>query len=505
MEFGIVKRNNVWRGRLSRLARMAPSICLILMLASCDTESPGYSYTIGGVVSGLAGSNLVLQNNGGDDMTLSANGSFSFPHAVPDGGTYSVTVKTQPSGIGQICTVANGTGVIQGSVASVQINCVQPPARFAVDSVSSVAYAYASKYTGTTTTAFTVDTATGALALNGTATAGTNPNAVTVATVGSNKYAYVPNFGSNTVSAYAVSGLDGTLTALSGSPVAAGTNPYSVTVATVGSNKYAYVPNFNSNNISVYSIGAGGGLTFVAAVTTGTNPTSVIIHPTLSVAYVSCSGSGGIYVHTIDSGTGLLQAGTLVTSGANPGPFVMNSSGTFAYVANAGSNTVSTYTINASTGALIPGYALSTASNPVSAVMDADEKFLFVVNFRSSTLANYTIGTGGLLTAGSAVVTGINPYAVTTVKIGAQVFAYVVNYYSNTVSAYVIDTSLGSITEISGSPVAAGTNPYAITVSKTSTSVYVAHVLNAGSGNISTYTINSSSGLPIPVGTAISY
>src|SRR5260370_36972117 len=35
-------------------------------------------FTIGGTVTGLTGTGLILQDNGGDDLTLSANGAFAF-------------------------------------------------------------------------------------------------------------------------------------------------------------------------------------------------------------------------------------------------------------------------------------------------------------------------------------------------------------------------------------------------------------------------------------------
>ncbi len=54
------------------------------------------SYTIGGTVTGLVGGGLVLQNNGGDNLTVSANGAFTFPTSVSSGASYAVTVLTQP-------------------------------------------------------------------------------------------------------------------------------------------------------------------------------------------------------------------------------------------------------------------------------------------------------------------------------------------------------------------------------------------------------------------------
>ena len=60
------------------------------------------TYSVGGTVSGLTGT-VVLQDNGGDNLSVTANGSFSFPAKLASGAAYSVTVLTQPSG--QTCAV----------------------------------------------------------------------------------------------------------------------------------------------------------------------------------------------------------------------------------------------------------------------------------------------------------------------------------------------------------------------------------------------------------------
>lgn len=79
------------------------------------------AYTVGGSVSGLVGS-VVLQNNGADDLTLTANGSFAFATTLANNATYNVTVKTQPTG--QTCIVANGSGMIAGAnVTNVSVTC----------------------------------------------------------------------------------------------------------------------------------------------------------------------------------------------------------------------------------------------------------------------------------------------------------------------------------------------------------------------------------------------
>lgn len=79
------------------------------------------TYSLGGTVSGLAGS-MVLQNNNGNNLTVSANGVFTFPGNVANGSLYSVTVFTHPAG--QSCSVANGTGTIAlANVTNVTITC----------------------------------------------------------------------------------------------------------------------------------------------------------------------------------------------------------------------------------------------------------------------------------------------------------------------------------------------------------------------------------------------
>jgi hypothetical protein len=110
-------------------------LCLLLTLAACsngrgsvdggDTgqqQAPG-KVTIGGTIAGLAGTGLVLQNNGGDDLAVSANGSFSFNTAVDAGAPYNITVLTQPSGPVQSCSVANAAGTATANVTSVSVTC----------------------------------------------------------------------------------------------------------------------------------------------------------------------------------------------------------------------------------------------------------------------------------------------------------------------------------------------------------------------------------------------
>jgi hypothetical protein len=88
---------------------------------TCVTDT----FTIGGNISGLAGSGLVLQNNGGDDLAIGADGSFTFATELGDGSGYSVTVLIQPTSLSQTCSVVNGSGVLAGAnVNDISVTCV---------------------------------------------------------------------------------------------------------------------------------------------------------------------------------------------------------------------------------------------------------------------------------------------------------------------------------------------------------------------------------------------
>jgi hypothetical protein len=81
----------------------------------------GSTYTVGGTVTGLTGT-VVLQNNGADNLSVGANGAFTFASPLPTGSAYNVTVSTNPTN--QTCTVAGGAGTISSAnVTNVTVTC----------------------------------------------------------------------------------------------------------------------------------------------------------------------------------------------------------------------------------------------------------------------------------------------------------------------------------------------------------------------------------------------
>ncbi len=90
---------------------------LFLGLQACGGGSNGSNvntdtYTLGGTAFGIKGSGLTLQNNGTDNLTISADGVFIFNTALPDKKTYNISVASQP--LGQFCILSNNRGLLSG-------------------------------------------------------------------------------------------------------------------------------------------------------------------------------------------------------------------------------------------------------------------------------------------------------------------------------------------------------------------------------------------------------
>ena len=101
------------------------SSALALLGCGDGANDPGTpsSYTVGGTVSGLAsGKSLVLSNNAGNNLTVSADGAFTFTISLANAAAYAVAVPTPP--VGQTCSVSNASGNIHSAnVSNVLVDC----------------------------------------------------------------------------------------------------------------------------------------------------------------------------------------------------------------------------------------------------------------------------------------------------------------------------------------------------------------------------------------------
>jgi Protein of unknown function (DUF3443) len=101
-------------------------------------SSASSGYTIGGTVSGLTQlPGVVLENNGGDALTVDANGNFNFSTPLSAGTAYNVTVETSPAG--QSCQVTGGgQGTASGRVSGVSVVCTSTYAAAAATNVAAI-------------------------------------------------------------------------------------------------------------------------------------------------------------------------------------------------------------------------------------------------------------------------------------------------------------------------------------------------------------------------------
>ena len=98
--------------------------------AVADAAPP--TYGVSGIVTGFAGSGLVLRLNGTTDLEIDEEGGFSFPSELADGATYEVTVAEEPTCPHRVCSVEDGSGTIDGANGTgVTVTCVEPIFRLA--------------------------------------------------------------------------------------------------------------------------------------------------------------------------------------------------------------------------------------------------------------------------------------------------------------------------------------------------------------------------------------
>ena len=229
---------------------------------TCTTNT----YAIGGTASGLAGTGLTLQDNGGDDLVVNASGSFTFPTKVASGATYTVTVKTQPTSPTQTCSLGGTTGTVGAAdVSSVTVNC------------ATNSYIVGGTVTGLTGTGLVIqENGGGDLAISGSGSfafaapiASGQPFAITVKTQPTSPW-----------QTCAVTGGSGTITNTNiSAQIACTANPYSVAVNVTNLAGTGLVLQDNAGDN--LSISANGVSTFVTPVRSGlTYAVTVLSQPT---------------------------------------------------------------------------------------------------------------------------------------------------------------------------------------------------------------------------------
>jgi 6-phosphogluconolactonase (cycloisomerase 2 family) len=230
---------------LTRCSFSAPDIsgyiAVLLSLIPKGREG-AVEYRITPTVVGLSGTGLVLQNNGGDDLSVSANGSISFATKLKANTSYSVTVLKQPSTPTQVCSVSGGTGtVLNGDITSITINC-------------TTSYTLGGSITGLTGSGFLIQETIGGQTLNITANGSFAFNTI---------YSLGANY--NIIIQTQPSGNSCTITSNSGVISATVTN-ITITCNTINT---LYTLNIQTQQIQAFTANADGTLTFLNSYATG--------------------------------------------------------------------------------------------------------------------------------------------------------------------------------------------------------------------------------------------
>ncbi|HEY7056794.1 MAG TPA: Calx-beta domain-containing protein [Vicinamibacterales bacterium] len=122
----------------SGCGRLGPRSNAVVTILDDDDQTPPpppQTFSVGGTVSGLAGTGLVLQQAGnGTEVKPVADGAFTFDTRLPSGAQYDVRVGSQPIGPIQVCSVTNGTGTVdRADVTNIEVTCITPPPQGSLD------------------------------------------------------------------------------------------------------------------------------------------------------------------------------------------------------------------------------------------------------------------------------------------------------------------------------------------------------------------------------------
>lgn len=239
----------------------------------------------------------------------------------------------------------------------------------------------------------------------------TGLNPVTVAVGGDGKFLYVANFGSDTISVFAIDS-NGGLSPV-GSPAPTQDGPSSLAFSPNG--QFLYVPNFGSGSISAFSVGGDGTLTALGAPTAiggvfpANAPGAAKVAPDGAHLYVARRQGNLINAYVILP-SGLLSpvAGSPFAA-LSPESLAFSSEGSTLYSAARGSNLVQTFTVDGN-GAILAGPSAPAGGLPTGLTVGFDGKVLYTGNAGTSNVSSYTIGAAGALAAapGSPLLTGGN-------------------------------------------------------------------------------------------------
>jgi DNA-binding beta-propeller fold protein YncE len=177
---------------------------------------------------------------------------------------------------------------------------------------------------------------------------------------------FLSHSGLASVGVYSVGGGGSSLTPVAGSPFGAGGGERGLDVN--AAHARLYVADGSNSSISGFAIGGGGALTAVpgspVAVGAGSEPTDVLLHPSLGVLYLSDDALNNIDVYNI-AGNGALTAVETVSSGGNgTAGMVIDAANNRLFAINGGSSATPSRDVTVFTIAPATGMLTAVAGSP---------------------------------------------------------------------------------------------------------------------------------------------
>ncbi|HSY96214.1 MAG TPA: beta-propeller fold lactonase family protein [Steroidobacteraceae bacterium] len=534
---------------------------LALLMVGCGGGNSGSSpppppqptYSIGGTVTGLSGSGLLLQTNSGDVVPVPKAGAFRFTNQLVGGAAYTVTVKTQPSTPAQNCVVTNGSGTVgTANVTTVAVACstvanytvggtvsglvgsgltlavchvqINGPGlhlpdcknqkQVSVDGTYTLDAVYPWNYSGADYVSIAQQpsspTQNCTISNAAISTQAANDTGFTVSCA---EFAFITNAVDNTLSTYRIDATTGAMQAV-GTPTPTGKSPNAtVAVETFQSGVLAFmyprqyvvfVGNEDSNDVSAFAVNsATGALTKVPGspfAAGGTDPIAMAAywHGGNYNLYVANAGSHNLSAYSIDQGTGALAplspGPSTIATRNNPTSVVVAPSASVVYVANhGGSNDISAFSTDLTE---VSGSPFPAGGNPLSLAVGGGGKFLYSANpdATNPSISGFSIDpTSGALSplSGSPFKLPVSQYMATD-----QTGSYLYFTSGASVVGYGIDPTTGALTKLAEFPVATEANAYSVSVDPTNRFLYVT---NDGAANVSGFTLDASTGALTPM------
>lgn len=300
---------------------------------------------------------------------------------------------------------------------------------------------------------FDLNTITGAVSFGAPVpSGGLQPWAMAIAP--SLRQAYVVNRGSNNVACFAIQLGIVPLALPSGTLILEGTAPTGsgpIDVQVDPTQRFIYVENFDSNTISAFSIGHSCAMTPIGGspFPTGLHPFAGAFDPNAFRLYVTNFGANTISIYQADLITGALvqTSNSPLPTGTNPTGVVFDQMTRDIFEVNQATKTINIFS---SVDLHLIGTA-PTGSMPTD--VGIVDPFFYDVNSADNTVSGFLIGATGSLTPtpGSPYFTGgHDPMSVAFDP--NRAYATVPDFASNDLAVFRINPTTGALTPVPGSP-----------------------------------------------------